>query len=903
MAAGGEHRRSLPAGASLDMSHPATNPQRKRLVTVSLFVCCALLAAASQAPVAAAQNVPNPTPQLIARWEPCEVNTGVTVIVDDQQLGAGMIYVGCALGEQANGVEALQNAGFELEGTADYGLAFICRIDGEPTPAETPCITTPGGDAYWSYWRGKPGGVWDFSGAGAKSPQSRSPINSVEGWSFGGGHAPRIQPMDGSGPVAFTLPPPQESSLIPLTLAREWLAKTLDETAKQAEELESEKIAERPEAEELLPGAIALERAGMKPAGLEQLADWLARSCEEKHEIVEGCPLRELANPKEKYAGRYALAVLGLHALGQNPESFAGRDLRAELEEMLNKSTGEVKGSKAIEVTAPSLLALARTGTLPKPAVKTVGLILSEQNATTGSWEATTSVTVQAIEALVAAREQDASVLGGESLLEEIDTALTRAGSYLASVQESGGGVPEKSAGEEAGFESTALGAVGLALADREAAAELAAKWVSRYQVTAEYAGGGDPETGEHTPAEDVIGAFLPSEAKLRAALLGGVGSDGRHGLYVEARAPTADALLALASAGPYGPYDATFEEQSLLFETLAVGSPSRPLAATLTNHDVRPLTVSAASIVGSDAGDFSVVGCAGTTLAPGESCELMASFDPTTSGLHEALLQVAFAGAGQTVELPLSGTGAPEAEHVETPKQEEQGPAPASTSSLTGSQGVLGSRSASPARIQAPHLDGLGAGRGLVGVSWSILEDGAGLSSWTIASQTVGVANAKYVTRATGGASVSSALLKLPAGVAYELRITVTDILGVSSTTQIGKVLVPYDDRWSGLHYRGRWLRGKQAGAWLGTVSRAGAGAAVAMTLHAGRPVFLLRATAAPAKVEVRAGSHRQVFVVAGGHAGVSRQMTAAERATAGPVSLLVLKGTVDLDGVAVEG
>jgi hypothetical protein len=885
------------------MTHPTTNPQRKRLVALSLLVCCALLAGAGQAPVAAAENVPNPAPELIARWEPCEVNTGVTVIVDDQKLGPGMIYVGCALGEQADGVEALQNAGFQLEGTADYGLAFVCRIDGEPTPAETPCITTPGGDAYWSYWRGKPGGAWGFSGAGAKSPQSRSPINSVEGWSFGGGHAPRIQPMDGSGPSVFTLPPRQESSVIPVALAREWLARTLDETAEQAEKLESEKIAERPEAEELLPGAIALERAGMEPAGLRQVADWLARSCEEKHESVEGCPLRELANPKERDAGRYALAVLGLHALGQNPESFAGRHLRAELEEMLNKSSGEVKGSKAIEVTAPTVLALARTGELPKPAVKTVALILSEQNAATGSWEATTSVTAEAIEALVAAREQGASVLGGEGLLEEIKLALTRAGDYLAGVQEPGGGLPETSGGEAASFESTALGAVGLALAGLEEQAELAAKWVSRYQVTAEYAGGGDPETGEHTPAEDVIGAFLPSEAKLRAALLEGVGSDRRHGSYVDARAPTANALLALASAGPYGPYDATFAQQSLLFETRAVGSPSRPLAATLTNHDVRPLTVSTASIVDDDAADFSVDGCAGETLAPGESCELSASFDPTTSGLREALLQVAFAGTSQTVELPLSGTGAPEAEHEETSNHEEQSPGPASTSSLTASQEVLGSRSVSPPRIQTPRLDGLGASRGLVGVSWSILEDGAGLNSWTIASQTVGAANAQYVTRASGSASVTSALLKLPAGVAYELRITVTDILGVSSTTQIGKALVPYDDRWSGLHYRGRWRRLEQAGAWLGTVSHAPAGAAVAMTLHAGRPVFLLRATAAPAKVEVRAGSRRQVFVVASGHAGVSRQITAAARSAAGAVSLLVLNGTVDLDGVAVEG
>ena len=96
----------------------------------------------------AAANVANPDPELIARWQPCEANTGVTVIVDDQKLGEGKIYVGCALGAQPDGVAALEHAGFELEGTENYGLDFICRIDGEPTRAEQSCKTTPGAGAY-----------------------------------------------------------------------------------------------------------------------------------------------------------------------------------------------------------------------------------------------------------------------------------------------------------------------------------------------------------------------------------------------------------------------------------------------------------------------------------------------------------------------------------------------------------------------------------------------------------------------------------------------------------------------------------------------------------------------------------------------------------------------------------
>ncbi len=74
-----------------------------------------------------------------------------------------------------------------------------------------------------------------------------------------------------------------------------------------------------------------------------------------------------------------------------------------------------------------------------------------------------------------------------------------------------------------------------------------------------------------------------------------------------------------------------------------------------------------------------------------------------------------------------------------------------------------------------------------------------------------------------------------------------------------------------------------KQAGAWLGTVSRGGAGAQVSVKLGAGRPVFMLRGTSAAAKVEVRAGSHREVFAVARGSSGASRLITATEQIARG--------------------
>jgi hypothetical protein len=642
------------------MNQPTATPAHKRLMLLaSLFVLCALLGAAAHPSGTLAANVPNPNSTLIARWEPCEPDTGVTVIVDDHNLGEGKIYVGCALGEQADGAEALIHAGFHAEGTSEYGLGFICRIDGEPTPAEQTCEHTPGASAYWTYWHGKPGGQWGFSGCGAES--CKPAIGSVEGWGFNAGTnkpAPRVEPMDGAGPHAFTLPPIQESSVVPARLAREWLAPTLNETAVRTEtdELHKGEGLSRGGLETLLQGVVALTQAGVKSAELAPITHWLSRTCEEEGVSLGSCGLRELTGrPDPK---RYAVAILALHALGQDTEEM---HLRGALEGLIEGTTGEVEEEGATYLLAPTVLALARTGVLPAKALKTIDLLLAKQNTSTGSFESETNVDVEAIEALVAARENDAVVLG-QTRLDAIEAALMKAGYNLESLQEPDGGVRASTGHEDAEptSESTGLGAVGLALTGHSAAAQRAAKWATPYQITAEYPGEGDPETGEHTPAEDLIGAFTEDEGALKEALLDGISSSEEYGVHGTAQGPTVYALDALMFAGPYGPYDASFVQQSLFFESRTVGSASKSLTATLTNEDVRPVTIAAVAVTGEEAGDFQLAGgsCAGHTLQPGQSCEAQVSFNPTKTGLHEALLQATVQGSGQTMQVPLTGTG-----------------------------------------------------------------------------------------------------------------------------------------------------------------------------------------------------------------------------------------------------
>lgn len=93
--------------------------------------------------------------------------------------------------------------------------------------------------------------------------------------------------------------------------------------------------------------------------------------------------------------------------------------------------------------------------------------------------------------------------------------------------------------------------------------------------------------------------------------------------------------------------------------------------------------------------------------------------------------------------------------------------------------------------RVSVPKLARGKLKQGRLGISWKILEAGAGVSGWTIASQKVGAKKAPYVRRASG-TTATSATLRLPKGATYRLRFTITDALGRSSSVAIGKVVVP---------------------------------------------------------------------------------------------------------------
>lgn len=137
----------------------------------------------------------------------CTTETGVTVVVDFRAFG-GNIVVRCAPGPGGRGytgLEAIQGAGFTVQGTKQYGLQFICKIQDRPRSQE--CLTTPPTDAYWGYWYAANGGTWTYSDLGASSHTTIA--GGFEGWAFSTGSRtpPGIKPVRPRVPTPTTTAP------------------------------------------------------------------------------------------------------------------------------------------------------------------------------------------------------------------------------------------------------------------------------------------------------------------------------------------------------------------------------------------------------------------------------------------------------------------------------------------------------------------------------------------------------------------------------------------------------------------------------------------------------------------------------------------------------------------------
>lgn len=528
------------------MSNPTIEGGGLRAAT--LLSTLALLLGACGALAPAATALTNPDPSLIAVYEPCEPSAGVTVIVDFQGLrtapGDEPVHVGCAPGEQASGFAALQSAGFAPQGTERWGPAFVCRLLGLPSPVADPCINTPRANAYWSYWKSRPGGQWAYSAFGSTDSQNPVAAGSVEGWSFSTATPsppPRLAPLDASGPGELA-PSVNPDGREAAAAAREWLLGQAQAIVADSGLTGRAKIAKTVGSGVFL----ALASGREDPAETAALSALLAGGARDYvSKGTEGSVFADLLSQ----------VVLAVTARGDDPASVGGEDLRAELIGLLAGPASGVEGkvqNRSLKKGVPSyahtpitlstqalaVLALARSGGVPAAAVS---FLLSNQQANGSiSSPLTTAATLRpetalVIVALAAARDS------GSAGLEQ---PIARAVAWLAGFQRDDGGVLNTGTSgqpETVGVELTALAARAFAADVETERAERAAAYLSSLQIAAAYAGDG--------PAAADLGAVAPSLAGLKEALRYGVASGQRDAF----RASSAQALLGLEAA-PYWP-------------------------------------------------------------------------------------------------------------------------------------------------------------------------------------------------------------------------------------------------------------------------------------------------------------------------------------------------------------
>jgi hypothetical protein len=123
---------------------------------VTRLVAAALVAAA------AVIVLPSPTAYAGA----CSTNTGVTVVVDFNQLGGG-VQQACVAGGGGDTASSLfPAAGFSLT-YASRQPGFVCRVN--DVPQSDPCVNTAPADAFWSLWWSKGNGSWSYASIGVGS--------------------------------------------------------------------------------------------------------------------------------------------------------------------------------------------------------------------------------------------------------------------------------------------------------------------------------------------------------------------------------------------------------------------------------------------------------------------------------------------------------------------------------------------------------------------------------------------------------------------------------------------------------------------------------------------------------------------------------------------------------------
>ena len=483
----------------------------------------------------------------------CPDDDGVTVVVDFQELGGGTV-VRCAPGPQASGLAALEQAGFTIEGTASWGTAVVCRIDGRPVPADEPCTGYPPVSAYWSYWQAAEGGSWGYASTGPAD--ARPEPGGFEGWSFSKDRGPDDTPPPGADPVRPPAPT-TTSSTTTTTVAPTTTTTVAPTTTTTAPVRPAAAAAAAWLAGELgdgrLPGpggrtdwGLTIDAlTGLAAAGTEP--DTVARTAA----VVAGNvraynSFDDAGVPGVRLAGPTAKLLVAAVAAGADPASFGGFDLRAETLALAGDqgrlTDAGTRDSSNTYGQALAVAGLARTGGVP---AEVTGFLLRQQCAAggfrftmpaSGSCDATAGATLDPDVTAIAVQALDAAARAGAEGAEGAAEAAAKGAAWLAARQGPDGAFGGAGPTAAANANSTGLAGQALAALGDTAAAGRAARHIETLQLTEADAGAAAADAG----------AIAYDPAVRRAAVTGGIAAAQRD----QWRRATAQGMLALTRVG-----------------------------------------------------------------------------------------------------------------------------------------------------------------------------------------------------------------------------------------------------------------------------------------------------------------------------------------------------------------
>jgi hypothetical protein len=115
---------------------------------------------------------------------------------------------------------------------------------------------------------------------------------------------------------------------------------------------------------------------------------------------------------------------------------------------------------------------------------------------------------------------------------------------------------------------------------------------------------------------------------------------------------------VALSGTGVVSGPNATLSANSLTFATQLEGTTSPAQSITLTNYGTVALSVTGIGFTGADPGDFAETNTCGSSVAPGASCTINVTFNPTGINERTVSLSISDNAPGSQQTISLSGVG-----------------------------------------------------------------------------------------------------------------------------------------------------------------------------------------------------------------------------------------------------